>query len=83
MTAVPPAASPRTPGPYAGSRPVVLPPEVERGLERLGPEYGRAFRESYSSRLRERRRRAALLGGAAGTVAGLALLLRAANGALE
>ena len=65
------------------SRPAAVPPDVERSLAGRGPEYGRAFRESYSERLRGRRRSAAVLGGVAGTVAGAALLLRVAAGALE
>lgn len=58
------------------NRAVVLPPDVERGLERRSPEYGQAFRDAYAERLRGRRREAAVLGGIAGTVAGFALLLK-------
>jgi hypothetical protein len=40
-----------------------------------GGAYARAFRDGYAGRLRERRRTAALLGGAAGTAAGFGLLI--------
>lgn len=53
----------------------VLPPQLERWLAERGPVYGEAFRQAYSARLSERRRRAAMVGGLAGTGVGFALLL--------
>lgn len=63
-----------------GGRAVVLPPREERGLEGRSEEYGQAFRDAYSERLRGRRRSAAVLGGVAGTVTGFVLLLNALRG---
>lgn len=53
----------------------VLPPQLEQRLAGRGPVYGEAFRQGYSARLSERRRRAAMIGGLAGTGVGFALLL--------
>ena len=54
-----------------------VPPHLARAAQENGPEYARAFRESYGDRIRARRKRSVLIGGTIGTVTGAALLVLA------
>jgi hypothetical protein len=52
-----------------------VPSDLQRDDNSHGTEYASAFNEAYAQRLRERRGKAALIGGAIGTVAGLGFLI--------